>query len=112
MTLRASDIAERVLRRMNVGPFQIRRMTAKAGLDALLGSELRERFYGGLASARFHMRFPWSVAAFAARVLGSFLAARDAFKVRILVKSEPHIRMTGPADHTADIVRVRGLTAH
>ena len=101
MTLNASYIVKRVGRRVNIGAFEAGRMAAQTCIEALLGRERRECNDGRLASVRFDVRLARTVAAFASRVLGLLLAARNAYKVSIFVEFEPDIRMADLAGYTA-----------
>lgn len=44
---------------------------------------------------RLHVRVAWPMAALATRVFGLLFPAGDTFEMRVLVKSEPDVRMAG-----------------
>ncbi len=84
-------------------------MAPLAGINGLFRRELKERNDGGLAAVRVDMRTPGAVATLAARIFRFLFAAGNALEMRILVKSEPNIGMTGLTHHAADVRVLRLL---
>jgi hypothetical protein len=104
--------ADDILLRMNAAPDvragQSLRVAAKTGVERFLGSEFGESDDGRLAALRFDVSLPGSMTAFAARVFGRFLAARDTFEMRIpeeLIKDRGVTRLAGIA---ANVISAAG----
>lgn len=86
-------------------------MTAEAGIQTLLRSELREGDNRRLPAMRLDVRFPGPVASFTASIGRIFLATGNTLKMRVLVKLEPNIWVTGLADDAANISTFGRLSA-
>jgi hypothetical protein len=84
-------------------------VATEAGVERFLGSDFGEGDNRRLAASSFDVGLPGSVAAFAAGIFRSFLAAGDAFVMGIAEELVPNSRVTSLAGFAADII---GAAAH
>ena len=103
------DIRLGMLRAADIGAREIFRVAREAGVEHLCGLHERERPDGRFASARFHMRFAGTVAAFTACAAGRLCAGGYALKMRVLEEIEPDVGVTGFTNVVADVIGRRRL---
>lgn len=83
-------------------------VASQTRINGLFGSQRKKRNDARLPAMRGDVVPPRSMTAFTAGILRCFFPACDASKVRILVKLEPDIRVTGFANHASHVLlRVR-----
>lgn len=109
VALSACNVVESVRRVANVCARKTVRMALQAGIKRLFSCQRVERNNGCLTAVSLHMRASRSVTTLAARVGLLLFAARNAFKMRILVKLEPDIGMTCLAHCAAGVHMLRSL---
>lgn len=78
-------------------------MASQTRIDSLFRSQGEEGDDGGLSAMRGHMFSGWPVATFAAGILRRLFPAGYAPEVRILIKLEPDVGVTGLANHASHI---------
>src|SRR5579872_803296 len=104
MTVCADHARQRVRGAADVGARQRLAVALETSVEYALRRKLRKSNDGRLTAVRGHMLLPWSVATLAAGAVGRLCAGRDALEMRILVKVEPHVGMTGLAHIAADVL--------
>ena len=82
-------------------------MAAQTIVENLFRLQLGERDDGSLTAVSLDVRSAGSVAAFAAGVLGRFLAGRDAPIVRVFVEFRPNVGMAALTGFASDEVILR-----
>lgn len=87
-----------------VSPALIFGVTFKTRAQRLLGTQSGEHPHCGVAAAIGHVITPWTMAAFATRALGRFLAGSHRFIVSVFVEVQPHVGVAGFTDRAADIL--------
>ena len=103
VTLRASDVVQRMGRSANVGARQGVGMTFQASVQRLFRRELRKSNDGRFAAMSLDVGSARPMAAFTAGVFWFLCTTRDAGEVGVFVKPGPHIRMTCLAYRAAEI---------
>lgn len=114
MAVRANDIVHGMRGMANIRPRQRFAMTGEASVQNLPRFQLRERDDGRFAAVRLNVRAARPVTSFAPGFLRRFFPGNQAFEMRILVKPQPHVGMTGLADRASyksiGVRRFRGIT--
>lgn len=98
----ASDIAGRMRRAPDVRPRKLAGVASQTGIERLPRVQQRKGLDRGLSAARVDVRFAGTVAAFAPRLLGEFLAGSETLVMRIPVERRPHVGVARFARRTAD----------
>src|SRR4051812_2992397 len=85
---------------------EILAVTFQAGVNCLFGVHKRERVRdGGFPSSRFHVGFALAMTALTTGALRRFCSGSDALVMRVFIKIQPDIGVTGFADSTAHEAR-------
>jgi len=108
VAIRADHVRLRVSTPADVGARKRLRVAAEAGVKRFLGSDFRECDDGRLAAVSLDVSLPRSMAAFAARVFRRFLAAGDAFVMRVAEELVPNRGMACFAGVTANVISATG----